>query len=159
MKNLKLAVLLVLLSTISGYAQGFNNQRGNGVNRDLTGGYANSPSKPSAEDIEKNRIARIEKFVSQLKQELTLDDLQVIAIRNEIASNSKNVDIVMKKENSEEQKSKEVKALMEQAEARINSYLNNQQKEKFKEFTANSKNIKKEKKEKKSKKEATPTEE
>ena len=91
----------------------------------------------------------MDKIIAKLKTELTLDELQVIAIRNEITSNSKNIDIVIKKETSEEEKGKEVKALMEKTEVVINSYLNKDQKEKYKAFIEESKSGKKDKKSKK----------
>ena len=153
MNTFKTLLFGLLIFSLNSFSQGnFNNQRNNnsGINRDITN--SNTPSKPSAEDIEKNRSVQIEKFILQLKQELTLDELQVIAIKNEVTSNSKNIDIVMKKEISQEDKNTEVKALMEKTEVRINSYLNKNQKEKFLLFKENSKNKKKDKKEKKDKK-------
>ena len=84
-----------------------------------------------------------------------MDELQAIAIKNEILTNSKNIDIVMKKEDSNEVKEKEVKALMDKTEVVINSYLNKEQKEKYLIFKANKKE---KKKDKKSKKEANKTE-
>jgi hypothetical protein len=55
----------------------------------------------------------------------------------------------MKKEDSQEDKSNEVKALMDKTEATINSYLSREQKEKYLLFRANL-NKKKDKKGKKS---------
>lgn len=158
MKTFKILIFFLLLCSFNGFSQG--NFRGNNsmVNRDI-GRTNSSPSKPSAEEIEKVRTERVEKFVMELKGDLTLDELQVIAIRNEITSNSKNMDIVLKKENSEEEKAKEIKALMEKSEATINSYLNKDQKEKYLLHKESSKNKKKDKKGKKDKNTEAPIEE
>jgi hypothetical protein len=130
MKTLKLFIIFLLFTSFSIFSQNNYGGRNSGVNRDIGRSYS-GPSKPSAEEIEKVRAERIEKYVMKLKSDLTLDELQVIAIRNEITSNSKNIDIVLKKENSEEEKSNEVKAMMEKSDATINSYLNKDQKEKY----------------------------
>jgi len=163
MKTYKILISILLLSSISAFSQ-YGNYYGNrnyGLNRDLNQGYTGKPSGPTAEDIEKNRIEQIDRYMSLLKDELKLDDLQFIAIKNEVMANSKNVNIVMKKENSDEDKGKEIKALMEQTEARINTYLSSEQKEKFKNFNATLKDKLKEKKDKKGKhrKEEKPIEE
>ena len=62
----------------------------------------------------------------------------------------------MKKEDSPEDKSNEIKALIDKTEVTINSYLNKEQKEKYQIFKTNSKS---KKKEKKGKKEDKPVEE
>jgi hypothetical protein len=133
-----------------------------GVNRDLKDNRA--PKPPSAEEIEKSRNEYVDKYMVKLKDALTLDDLQVIAIKNELITNSKSIDIVMKKEeDSQEDKSKEVRALMDKTEATINSYLNKEQKEKYLLFRANlnkkkdKDKDKKKEKENKKKKEDIPT--
>jgi predicted RND superfamily exporter protein len=163
MNVFKLFLFLLLFSSLSSFSQGYYNNQGNytGLDRRLSNAGANNStqSKPTPEGIEKERTARIEKFMVKLKEELTLDELQQIAIRNEITSNSKNVDIVMKKEITDEGKNTEIKALMEKTEARINSYLNKEQKEKFKVFSENLKTKKTDKKDKKGKKEDKPIEE
>ncbi len=135
--------------------QSYNGQNRNGLNRNIGRDYS-SQAKPSPEDIEKNKAEQLDKVIAKLKTALTLDELQVIAIRNEITSNMKNVDIVLKKGTSDEEKGNEVKALMEKTEVIINSYLNKDQKEKYKTFVEESKSGKKVKK---SKKDTTKTEE
>jgi hypothetical protein len=87
--------------------------------------------------------------MEQLKKELSLDELQTIAIRNEVITNRKNVEILMKKESSEEEKSKQIKAMMDRTDVTINSYLNKDQKEKYKILTEKMKSGKKIKKGKK----------
>lgn len=153
MKTFKIILFNLLISSVGVFAQSNSNYmpRNYGVNRDVGRSYS-GPSKPSPEAIEKERTERIEKFVAKLKTDLTLDELQVIAIRNEITSNSKNIDIVLKKETSEEEKTNEVKALMDKSEMVINSYLNKEQKEKYKAFMEELNNPKKGKKDKKKEK-------
>lgn len=67
----------------------------------------------------------------RLKEDLKLDDLQLIAIKNEILKSYKQVDILLKKEFSEEDKNKQMIAIQENTEKTILSYLNAEQKEKY----------------------------
>lgn len=147
MKTIKSLLFLLLAS------YGASSQNYYGVNRDLIDN--STPKKPTTEEINKDRNEFIDSYLVKLKAAVNLDELQAIAIKNEIVTNSKNIDIVMKKEDSNEVKEKEVKALMDKTEVVINSYLNKEQKEKYLIF----KTYKKEnRKEKKSKKEAKKTE-
>ncbi|WP_293890631.1 hypothetical protein [Flavobacterium sp.] len=147
MKAFNILFFYLLLSSLNGFSQGGYRQNNyNGTNnRD----YSNESTKPSVEDIEKYKAQQLDKIIEKLKVALTLDELQVIAIKNEIASNMKNVDIIIKKEKSEDDKKIEVQALMDKSEIIINSYLNKVQKEKYKVFVEESKSGKKEKKGKK----------
>lgn len=149
MKTFKIFILSLLLSSTGTFAQNYY-----GVNRDLRDNR--TPKPPTPEEIEKARVEYVDKYLVKLKEAVNLDELQVIAIKNELISNSKNIDIVMKKEDVQEEKSKEVKALMDKTEVVINSYLNKEQKEKYQVFRAN---LKTKKKEKKGKKEDKPSEE
>ena len=152
MKVFRIFVFSLLLTSMSSLAQNYY-----GVNRDLRDNR--TPKPPTPEEIEKDRVQYVDKYMVKLKTELTLDELQVIAIKNEILSNSKNIDIIMKKEDSQEVKSKEIKAMMDKTDVVINSYLNKEQKEKYKLFRANVKSKKKDKKNKKDKKDDTSNEE
>lgn len=136
----------MLILSSAAFAQNFN-QNGYGVNQDL--GRNSSPSKPSQQDIDENNSKQLDRFMEQLKKELSLDELQTIAIRNEVTTNRKNVEILMKKESSEEEKSKQIKAMMDRTDVTINSYLNKDQKEKYKILTEKMKSGKKIKKGKK----------
>ena len=155
MNRYKIFFFGILFSTCGVLAQNYNGQNRNGLNRDIGRDYS-SQAKPSPEEIEKNKAEQLDKVIAKLKAAVTLDELQVIAIRNEIASNMKNVDIVLKKGTSDEEKGKEIKAMMEKTEVIINSYLNKDQKEKYKTFIEESKSGKKSKK---NKKDITKTEE
>ena len=146
MKTLKTLLFSLLILSSAAFAQNFN-QNGYGVNQDL--GINSSPSKPSQQDIDENNSKQLDRFMEQLKKELSLDELQTIAIRNEVITNRKNVEILMKKESSEEEKSKQIKAMMDRTDVTINSYLNKDQKEKYKILTEKMKSGKKIKKGKK----------
>lgn len=151
MKAFKILFFCSLLSSFNGFSQygNYNNSnRYSGVNRDVARNYSAS-TKPSGAEIEKAKAEQLDKYVAYLKTELSLDELQVIAIKNEVATNIKNIDIVTKKETSEEDKSKEIKALMDRTEVVINSYLNAAQKEKYKILVEENRTGKKVKKEKK----------
>ena len=151
MNILKIAFFGLLLTSATAFSQYndyYNYSRFGGVNRDVGRDYS-APSKPTPAETEKAKAEQIDKIIAHLKVELTLDELQVIAIKNEITSSVKNIDIVAKKETSNEDKSKEIKALTDRTEVIINSYLNNDQKEKYKALIEESRNGKKDKKGKK----------
>ncbi|MGV3697376.1 hypothetical protein [Flavobacterium sp.] len=149
MKTFRILIFSLLLCSAGTVAQ-----NGYGMNRDLRN--TRTPKAPTPEEIEKERLAYIDKYMVKFREEVNLDALQEIAIRNEIITNSKNVDIVMKKEDSQD-KAKEVKALMDKTDVVIMSYLSKAQKEKYQLFRANIKSKKKDKKEKKVKTEDEPT--
>ncbi|MCF6128104.1 hypothetical protein L1S35_00330 [Flavobacterium sp. AS60] len=152
MNTFKMALFGLLLTSVTAFSQYndyYNYNRLGRNNRDIARDYSNTSSQPSAEQIEKAKTKKIDEIMANLKTELALDELQAIAIRNEIASSIKNIDIVSKKESSQEEKSKEIKALTDRTEATINSYLNPAQKEKYKALISESKSSKKDKKDKK----------
>ena len=86
------------------------------------------------EDIEKERAEGINKTVERLTKDLSLDDLQVIVIKKEIESSAKSIYAVMKSETSDEDKIKEVEAINEKTDRTINTFLNDEQKVKYKKF-------------------------
>lgn len=107
-----------------------NGQQNIGLNRNI-GGFNSSPVKSSPEDIEKNKMQQIDKFMAKLEKELSLDALQTIAIKNEVVSNGKNIDNIIKAEISDEQRSKELENSLDKSEIIIKSYLNKAQKVKY----------------------------
>lgn len=128
MKMIKLIAFSLILFSLNIYAQ---NNRYGGVIRNE--GFGNTGySKPNAKQVEKEKTEILEKFMKKMNKELLLDELQYIAIKNEIVSNNKNMEIIIKSENSENDKTIELKALQEKTEKNILSYLNATQKEKFK---------------------------
>jgi hypothetical protein len=132
--NLILPICILLFTaTVSAQYNGYNNNSRYGRYGTMVdhGVPTKSPAKLSPEDIEKDRNEKIEKVVSKLKEDLTLDELQVIAIRNEIISSSKNMDILMKSETTDEDKLNKFKESQEKLDKTIISYLSSIQKEKF----------------------------
>ena len=150
MKTFKIFFFSLFLITISASAQ-YNNGYNNGYGGMRNNGIPSSPSKPNPENIEKERTERIEKIVSKLKEDLSLDELQVIAIRNEVAKSNKSIEILMKSEISNEDKTAEYKAIQENVDKNITSYLNPIQKEKFQKLKEDSITKKGDKKRKKDK--------
>jgi len=121
---------------------GMNNGMNNGMgtrnqqsiqNTNNFGRYEKSP-----EEIEKERAENIEKSVEALKTELKLDELQIIVIRKEIETSTKKIFAVVKNEElSDEDKAKEIEAISEKTDTTINTFLNAEQKEKYKKFIEN----------------------
>lgn len=133
MKPLKILIICLLLSTLNATAQ-YGNPYGNGMgglDRSNQIPQNNEPKEPTPEEITKARTTRVDNIMKQMKEDLTLDDLQYIAIRNELIGNSKSIDILMKSEISQEDKTKQYQAIQEKTEKTINSYLNPTQKEKY----------------------------
>ncbi|WP_298303192.1 hypothetical protein [Flavobacterium sp.] len=123
---------------------------GNGMNNGMGMGTRNQQSiqntnnfgryEKSPEEIEKERTENIEKSVEALKTELKLDELQIIVIRKEIETSTKKIFAVVKNEElSQEDKAKEIEAISEKTDTTINTFLNAEQKEKYKKFIENRK--------------------
>lgn len=157
MNTFKLFLFGLLLTSVATFAQVNNGRyRGNPIDQFH---QSQQPKQPSSEEIEEAQTESIDKYMDKLNKALNLDELQFIAIKNEFQSNAKSVNIVMKKEDSQEAKSTEVKALVDKMDANINSYLNKEQREKYEIFKTDMKNGKKDKKDKKNKKKDTSTQE
>ena len=76
--------------------------------------------------------------IEALKTELKLDELQIIVIRKEIETSTKKIFAVVKNEElSDEDKAKEIEAISEKTDTTINTFLNAEQKEKYKKFIEN----------------------
>ncbi|MBF6641127.1 hypothetical protein IVB69_06520 [Flavobacterium sp. J49] len=133
MKSLKIILFFVLFSAVQSHAQyGYGNS-GMGMNRTNNGmpNTQQTPKEPTPEEIEKNRNEKIQGYMLLLKKDLTLDELQYIAIKNEVTTNSKRIDILLKSELSDEEKNNELKSIQEKMEKTILGYLNPDQKEKY----------------------------
>lgn len=155
MKSLKIVLFFVLLSALEahaqyGYGNGYNNS-GMGMNRMPS--PQQTPKEPTAEEIEKNRVEKIDGYMAHLKKDLTLDELQHIAIRNELITSSRRMDIIVKSELSEEEKAAEFKSIQEKIDKAILGYLNPAQKEKYLLLKTQKPDKKEEKKKKKKEKE------
>lgn len=152
MKSFKVALIFLFLSTHFMNAQFSNNNGNTGVMRN--NGMPNvqpAQKEPSPEDIEKNRTQKIDYYMKHLKVDLSLDELQYIAIKNELTATSKRMDIVAKSDYSEEEKNNEIKSIQEKLEKTILSYLNPSQKEKYQLLKTQKPSKKDEKKKKKEK--------
>lgn len=130
MKALQFLFFCVLFSTTVATAQ-YGNNYGYGNRYNSMSNIPQKDSKPTPAEIEKSREERVTTAMEKLKGELNLDELQYIAIKNDISSSFKNMEIVMKSENSDEDKQKELIAIQEKTEKSIKSYLNPGQKEKY----------------------------
>lgn len=148
MKTLKLVFTTsLLLGSITFASAQFG---GNGMNNGMGMGARDQQrmqnpnnfgrNEKSAEEIEKERAENIDKSVEYLKTELKLDELQIIVIRKEIETSSKKIYAVIKNEEiSEEDKTKEIEAISDKTDTTINTFLNAEQKEKYKKFIENRK--------------------
>lgn len=149
MKTIKIVLIGFLMTSYNALSQNFDpSMNRNGV-VDRSIGRTNAiEQQPSASDIEKKKMEQLDKIINMLKKELSLDELQAIAIRNEIEKNNRNVDIIRKKEISDDEKSKQIVSMMERTDKLVNSYLNKEQKEKYKILIENNKPKNKDKKKK-----------
>lgn len=87
----------------------------------------------SSETVEKERIESTNKSVETLKKELNLDELQLVIIRKEIDEGNKKIyAIVRDKEKSAAEITSEIFAINEIMDTKIITYLNEEQKVKYK---------------------------
>jgi hypothetical protein len=148
MKSLKTVFLvsLIFFGVLTCSAQ-YGNMYGGGMNGGMYGGGMNRMQNQqsiqntnnygrnkSPEDLEKEREDNINKSIEKVSKDLNLDDLQVIVIRKEIESSSKSIFAVTKSEISNEDKLKEIDAINEKTDRIINTYLNPDQKIKYKKY-------------------------
>lgn len=85
----------------------------------------------------------VAKIMEKLKPELNLDALQEIAVSNVLIESIKTQTALIKSKSSDEDKIKEFQALTETTDRKVNEFLNDEQKEKYKAFKEDSKNPKK----------------
>ncbi|WP_163399390.1 hypothetical protein [Flavobacterium fluviatile] len=135
----------------NGYGNGYGRGGGMGMDRSMMQGPQSSPSKPKEVPVEETAA----KIVEQMKPEVNLDELQVIAITNVLADSMREQGVLLKNESSsQDQKIEQINALREVTTKKITAFLNPGQVEKYTAFMANFKEIKKTKsKKKKDKKE------
>ena len=84
-------MFFVLFSVVEAHAQyGYGNNSGMGMNRTNNGmpNTQQTPKEPTPEEIEKNRNEKIQAHMLLLKKDLSLDELQYIAIKNEVTTNN-----------------------------------------------------------------------
>jgi hypothetical protein len=138
MKTIKsiLVCNFMFIAVTSASAQfGFGNN-GMGRQQGQSQGVPVDPNRytKSPEIIEKEQLDAINKSVEKLKTDLNLDELQLIVIRKEIESSSKSINAVIKSEVSIDEKALAIEAISEKTDRTINTYLNKEQKEKYKKF-------------------------
>lgn len=143
MKTLKAILLLVLLffGVNSGSAQfgGMNggmygggmNQMQNQQSMQNTNNYGRNKS---SDDLDKEREANLAKSIEKISKDLNLDDLQIIVVKKEIEASSKSIFAISKSEASDEDKIKEMDAINEKTDRIINTFLNADQKTKYKKY-------------------------
>jgi hypothetical protein len=136
MKTLKTIASLIILFSIqtlfAQFGQGGYGQGGYGGNpmgsQNQQMGNQNRTQAVKEPPIEET----VKKVVDRLKTQLTLDELQVIAISNIITENIKKQNAVLKKEGNNEEKVSELKAISEKTDLDILILLNKEQKAKYK---------------------------
>ncbi len=144
-----LIIAFVLLSTniISaqygngGYGNGYGN--GYGSNRRMNSGMDQSRAQDKPKEIPVE--VTVGKIIECIKPELTLDELQVIAISNILTESIKTQGMLIKAEVSQDDKIKNIKALSETTDRKIMELLNKDQKEKYIALNEEAKNPKKSK--------------
>ena len=109
MKTLKNITSLILLfsmqSIIAQYGQGGYGQGGYGGNNQMGGQNRNMANENRPQTVKEPPIEEmVKKGVDRLKIQLTLDELQVIAISNIVTENMKKQNAVLKKEDNNEEK-------------------------------------------------------
>ena len=127
-----LALMLLSIDTVSaqygnnGYG---NNGYGNGRNNQMS----QMPQGPSHDKPKEIPVeVTVGKIMEKLKPQLNLDALQEIAISNVFMDSMRSQGILLKAETSQEQKAKEIEALSETMDRKINQFLNEDQKVKYK---------------------------
>jgi hypothetical protein len=131
MKTFKVILIVLFFITITSVYPQYGN--GGGFNNGNNNGYQNNNDqvRTPAVESEKSKKERFDKMVDQIKKDLSLDDLQVIAVSNVLSETVKSENAIMKKEVSDDEKLEEIKALSTTTDRRINEFLNKEQKEKY----------------------------
>lgn len=120
-------------------------------NNGYGGGYGSNNGRMSqmnqTHETEKPKEIPVEitvgKIMEKLKVELDLDQLQEIAITNVLIESIRSQGILLKAETGQEQKIKEIQALSEVTDRKVNEFLNADQKLKYKALNEQSNNPKK----------------
>lgn len=154
MKTIKLFFVLTVILLCSTTASAQYGNTGYGNNGYGGGGYGSNNGRMSqmsqmnqSHDNQKPKEIPVEvtvgKIMEKLKTELLLDQLQEIAIANVLTESIRSQGILLKAETSQEQKIKEIQALSEVTDRKVNDYLNEDQKIKYKALNEQSNNSKK----------------
>jgi len=140
----KIIILFVFVSTASWaqYPGGMynNGSRGYGMGSNAMTQMNSMPSSSSKKGMnDKEKAERINAIMDKLKTDLTLDELQEYAIRKEYETNSLAIDKLLERDGNAEDKRKEIEAITEKTDRNILTYLNKDQKEKYKAYMENRK--------------------
>jgi len=134
-KNIVTISFILLAINVSSAQYGNSGMNGGGMNRmggqGMNNGNSNNTGKSPGE-IEKERLENLNKSMNKLVTELKLDDLQIIVIRKEFESSSKSIYTITKAEISNEEKIKQIETINEKTDRTINTFLNTEQKVKYK---------------------------
>ena len=147
MKKLKISLVVACMFSMNLFSQSMYNNQGSSMSNQTQN------NEPTKEQIEKAREESLDKVMTQLTSDLTLDALQVVAIRQIYTESIKKQGVILKKEDSNESKSEQLKFLSESTEKKVLALLNPQQKEKYELLKNDVSSGKKKEKKKKKKKE------
>ena len=127
--------MFILLATNSILAQYGNNRYGNsygsGNRMNQMNSSMNQDSHRETQKVIPTEVT-VGKIVEKLKIELTLDELQVVAISNILTESINKQNSIIKAESSQEDKLKEIKALSDITDMKILELLYKTQKDKYK---------------------------
>ncbi|MFV8344306.1 hypothetical protein [Flavobacterium sp. XS2P39] len=145
------AFMLLSINTISAQ-YGNNSYGGGGYGRNGYGSGRMSSAMDQPRGQEKQKEIPVEetvgKIMTRLKPALVLDELQEIAIANLLTESIKQQGVILKQETNQSDQIKNIQILSENTERKVVELLNDDQKEKYKIFSQESKNPKKSKKNK-----------
>ena len=120
----------------NGYGYGNSGRMNSGMSQDRS---HDKPREIPAEET-------IGKIMLKLKPAVSLDELQEIAISNILLESIKRQGVILKQETNQSDQMKDLQILSENMERKVIELLNEDQKEKYKIFSEESKNPKKSKK-------------
>ncbi len=131
MKKLKstLKIFLFLTITHTASAQYGNDGYGGGNANGMGRGQMQHRQDERPKEIPAEEHAK--KMLSNLKEKLQLDELQTIAITNIITNSLRQQGVILKKDNNDDDKMEDIKALSETMDRKIMEFLSKNQKEKY----------------------------
>ena len=115
---------------------GMNGGRNGGMSRGMN--QDNHQEKPKEIPIE----VTVAKIMEKITPVLKLDELQAIAVSNVLTESIRSQGILLKQDTSQDDKIKDIQALSETTDRKINEFLNDDQKAKYIAFKEDSKNQK-----------------
>jgi len=131
MKKLKstLKIFLFLTITHTASAQYGNDGYGGGNANGMGRGQMQHRQDERPKEIPAEEHAK--KMLSNLKEKLQLDELQIIAITNIVTNSLRQQGVILKKDNNDDDKMEDIKALSETMDRKIMEFLSKNQKEKY----------------------------